>query len=252
VNFAMLDAAFKALGQMLTPPFRGVLLKSAGLAIALLAVLAIALFRLLAWLSGEGTTWAEGALGHIAHAPLVALGWVVAFALGFGLFAGAILLMPAVTAVVASFFSDEIAETVERTHYPLEAPGAAVALPRAILEGVKTAALAILIYLACAPFVIFAGFGAIMFFLATAYILGRQYFELAAMRFHPIADAKALRRMHGGTVFVGGLFIAGFVMIPIVNLATPLFGMAFMVHVHKRLTRAQAPQLTAPPRGAPP
>ena len=40
------------------------------------------------------------------------------------------------------------------------------------------------------------------------------------------------------TVYVGGLFIAAFVSIPIVNLATPLFAMALMVHVHKRLGRA--------------
>ncbi len=44
----MLDAALKALAQMFTQPFRSVLLKSAGLAVALLAVLAIALYRLLA------------------------------------------------------------------------------------------------------------------------------------------------------------------------------------------------------------
>jgi uncharacterized protein involved in cysteine biosynthesis len=37
-------------------------------------------------------------------------------------------------------------------------------------------------------------------------------------------------------VFTAGLFIAAFVSIPIVNLATPVFGMAFMVHMHKRLS----------------
>ena len=36
---------------------------------------------------------------------------------------------------------------------------------------------------------------------------------------------------------VGGLFIAAFVSIPVLNLATPLFGVAFMVHLHKRLAR---------------
>jgi uncharacterized protein involved in cysteine biosynthesis len=56
------------------------------------------------------------------------------------------------------------------------------------------------------------------------------------MRFHSVAEAKALRRIHQTTVFIGGLFIAGFVSIPILNLATPLFGTALMVHVHKRLT----------------
>jgi CysZ protein len=96
---------------------------------------------------------------------------------------------------------------------------------------------------ACAPFLLFAGFGAILFFLATAYLLGREYFDLAAMRFHPVAEAKALRHAHRTTVFMAGLFIAGFVSIPIVNLATPLFGTAFMVHVHKRLVGVRRREL---------
>jgi uncharacterized protein involved in cysteine biosynthesis len=245
----MFDAALKALSQMFTRPFHAVLVKSAGLAIALLAVLAIALFRLFAWLSVASATWAEGALGSFVHGPLLVLGWILAFALGFGLFAGAILLMPAVIALVASFFADEVADTVERSYYPLDPPGFPVPLGRALLEGAKTAALAIVIYLACVPFLLFAGFGAVMFFLATAYILGRQYFELAAMRFHPVAEAKRLRRAHRASVFVAGLFIAGFVSIPIVNLATPLFGMAFMVHMHKRLTRQRGPALMRPAGG---
>jgi len=245
----MLDAAFKALAQMFTAPMRTVLLKSAGLALALLAVLAIALYRLLAWLSGTGENWAEGALGAIAHEPLKLLGWLVAFALGFGLVAGAVLLMPAVTALVASFFTDEIADKVEREYYPLDPPGVALSLPRAILEGVQTAALSIAVYICCAPFLIFAGLGAIMFFLATAYLLGRIYFDLAAMRFHPVAEVKALRQVNRATIFVAGMFIAAFVSIPIVNLATPLFGTAFMVHMHKRLTRSGRPELLEPARG---
>jgi uncharacterized protein involved in cysteine biosynthesis len=55
------------------------------------------------------------------------------------------------------------------------------------------------------------------------------------MRYQPIAEAKRLRKAHQSTVFLAGLFIAAFVSIPIVNLATPLFGMAFMVHVHQRV-----------------
>ena len=246
----MLDAAFKALSQMFTAPFRGVLLKSAGLAIALLAVLVIALSRLVAWLTSAGTHWAEGTLGTHAHEPLQLLGWLVAFALGSGLIAGAVVLMPAVTALVASFFTDEIAEKVEQSHYALDPPGVTVPLPRAVLEGLKIAALSIVVYICCAPFIIFAGFGALLLFLANAYLLGRVYFDLAAMRFHPVAEAKALRRMHRATVFIAGLFIAGFVSIPIVNLATPLFGTAFMVHMHKRLTRPRQPERLAPARGS--
>jgi uncharacterized protein involved in cysteine biosynthesis len=245
----MLDAAIKALFQMFSRPFRGVLLKSVGLALALLLVVGIALHRLLSWLTGAGEAWAEGVIGGFAHGPLAALGWVLAFALGLGLIAGAIFLMPAVTALVAGFFADEIAEHVEKEYYPLEPPGVALPLVRAVLEGVKIAALAVVVYLFCAPFLLIAGTGAVMFFLATAYLLGRQYFELAAMRFRPVAEAKAMRRQHGATVFIAGLFIAAFVSIPIVNLATPLFGTAFMVHMHKRLSGRGPRELLEPAQG---
>ncbi len=137
----------------------------------------------------------------------------------------------------ASFFADRIGDEVERAHYPADPPGKALPLWLAMWEGGKTALLAVLIYLCAAPLLLFAGFGAVIFFLATAYILSREYFELAAMRFRPPAEAKLLRKRNAMTVYIGGLFIAAFVSIPIVNLATPLFAMALMVHVHKRLSR---------------
>jgi uncharacterized protein involved in cysteine biosynthesis len=237
----MLDAVFKAAGQMFSQPFRVVLLKSAGLAITLLTFVVIVLFRLLEWLSGAGRDWLEAMIGPAVHGPLAVLGWIVAIALGLGLFTGAVLLMPAVTALVASFFADEIAELVERTHYPADLPGAALPLWVATIEGTKTALLAIAVYLCVLPFFLFAGAGAVVFFIATGWLLGREYFQLAGMRFRTAAEAKALRRRHQATVFAAGLFIAGFVSIPILNLATPLFGIALMVHLHKRLTARAIP-----------
>ena len=107
--------------------------------------------------------------------------------------------------------------------------------------------LGILVYLIALPFVLFAGAGFLIFFIATAWLLGREYFELAAMRFRSPAEAKAMRKDNAATVFTAGLFIAAFVSIPIVNLATPLFGMAFMVHMHKRLSGPR-PELIEPAR----
>jgi CysZ protein len=241
----MLAAVFKALDQMFTPPFRAVLFKSVGLAVALLVVLVVVLFRLLEWLSGTGLVWLEMTFGSWAHGALAVIGWIIAFALGIGLLAGAILLMPAVTAVVASLFADEIAEIVERTYYPADPPGRALPLIRAMIEGIKIALLAVAIYLVATPFLLFAGVGVVLFFLATAWVQGLQYFELAAMRFHSVQEAKALRRIHQTTVFIAGLFIAGFVSIPILNLATPLFGTALMVHLHKRLAGPKREMIAA-------
>jgi len=232
----MLDDAIKAITQLFSPPLRAVLWKTVGLALALIVVVGVALERLIVYLVGAGSASVEQTLGTGAHLPANALAWLLSIAAGLGIVVGSIMLMPAVTAIVGSFFADQIGQEVEREHYPADPPGKAVPLWLAIWEGFKTASLAVVIYLCAAPLLLFAGFGAVIFFLATAYILGREYFELAAMRLRPRAEAKALRRRNAAMVYVGGLFIAAFVSIPIVNLATPLFAMAFMVHLHKRLS----------------
>jgi CysZ protein len=231
----MFGAAAKALAQMFTPPFRAVLLKSIGLAILVLIVFGIGLHRLLGWLAGIGEGYLEGVTGPGMATPLHALLWVLAIMAGLGLVAGAVFLMPTVTSFVASFFSDEIAAEVEHMHYPADPPGVPISLTRATIEGVKTGLLALLVYLIAMPFVLFAGLGFLIFFVANAYLLGREYFLLVAMRFHAVDEAKALRKLHHATIFTAGLFIAAFVSIPILNLATPLFGTAFMVHMYKRL-----------------
>src|SRR4030095_15990873 len=137
----MLAAAFKALGRMFTPPFRTVLWKSIGLAILLLILFAFGLHRLFAWLAGEGAHYLEGMTGPGMQTPLHALLWMLAITAGFGLALGAIFIMPAGAAVVASFFSDEIAAEVEHTHYPADPPGVPVPVWTAGLEGIKTALL---------------------------------------------------------------------------------------------------------------
>jgi CysZ protein len=236
VEDQMLDDAINALTQMFSPRLRAVLWKSVGLALALIVVAGIALDRLIVYLVGAGSASVETTFGPHAHMPVDAIAWLLSIAAGLGIIVGGVFLMPAVTAIVASFFADRIADEVERQHYPADPPGKALPLLLAIWEGLKTALLAVGIYLCAAPLIVLAGFGAVIFFLATAYILGREYFELAAMRFRPPAEAKALRKRNAMTVYIGGLFIATFVSIPIVNLATPVFAMALMVHVHKRVS----------------
>jgi uncharacterized protein involved in cysteine biosynthesis len=243
----MLDAALKALSQMFSQPMRAILWKSVGLALVLVVVAAIGLQRLLSWFAGSGEVWAEQMLGPGFHTPIEILAWIVSIAAGLGIVFGAVFLMPAITSLVASVFVDDVADHVEREHYPAERAGQALPVGRALIEGSKTALLTILVYLIALPFVFIAGAGFIAFFVATAWLLGREYFELAAMRFRSVEDAKLMRKQHAATVFTAGLFIAAFVSIPIVNLATPVFGMAFMVHMHKRLSGPR-PELIEPTR----
>jgi uncharacterized protein involved in cysteine biosynthesis len=197
------------------------------------------------WAATSGGVWAESTIGSDYHTMINVLSWILSIAAGLGVVVGAIFLMPAITSLVASVFVDDVADIVEREHYPAERVGVALPFGLAITEGGKTALLTIAVYLIALPFVFFAGIGFVVFFIATAWLLGREYFELAAMRFRSPADAKAMRKQHAATVFTAGLFIAAFVSIPIVNLATPLFGMTFMVHMHKRLSGPR-PELIEP------
>ena len=230
----MLDAAIKAITDMLRPPLTAVLMKSVLLALALIAVIGIVLQRVLSSLAESGATWAEQTSGFAPHSAWAVLAWVLSIMAGLGILTGAVFLMPAVTAFVGSFFVDDVADVVERRHYPAEPPGRALPIVTAVIEGAAFALLSLVVYLVALPFVLFAGFGLLILFVANSYLLGRNFFELAAMRSYPPHEAKALRKRNAGYVFIAGMVIALFVSIPIVNLATPVFAMAFMVHIHKR------------------
>jgi len=61
------------------------------------------------------------------------------------------------------------------------------------------------------------------------------------MRFRSVEEARALRRTNALRVFLAGLIIAGVVVVPILNLITPVFATAFMVRMHKIISREVAP-----------
>ncbi len=71
----MLDAAIKALSQILSAPMRAILWKSVGLALVLIVAAAVSLQRLLSWFAGSGEIWAESMLGPGFHTPLNVLAW---------------------------------------------------------------------------------------------------------------------------------------------------------------------------------
>ena len=243
----MVDAAVKALSQMFAPALRQVLLKAVGLALIVITIIGILMHRVLAAWADAGANWAEQASGVAPHAIWATLAWILSIMASLGIITGALFLMPVVTAFVGSFFVDEVADAVEREHYPAEPPGRALPFLRALIEGLSFAALALVVYLCALPFILFAGLGVIILFLANSYLLGREYFELAAMRFRAPREAKALRKTNAVYIFLAGMFIALFVSIPVVNLATPIFAMAFMVHIHKKLSGSK-PQLIEPLR----
>lgn len=122
----MLDAAVKALTQILSPPMRTILWRSIGLALVMITVLAIGLQRLLSWFAEYGEGWAEAMLGP-GYTPINVLAWIVSTCARPRRRARRHFLMPAITSLVASVFVDDVADHVEREHYPAEAGHCATA-----------------------------------------------------------------------------------------------------------------------------
>jgi CysZ protein len=220
----MIDAALLAFRDVFSPPFRSVLLKSLALTLALLAAL---------WL---GLEWL---LAHVVSLPYAWLDTAFSVLTGVGLVIGLGFLLAPVTALFAGLFLDEVADVVERQHYPHEAPGRALSFGRSLAASVRFFGLVLLVNAVALPLVLFVGFGFLIFLVANAYLLGREYFELAALRFHDRATGARLRIRHSRQIFAGGLVTAAWLAVPVLNLLGPLFATALMVHLHKRIAASE-------------
>jgi CysZ protein len=231
----LIAAAVRAIGQVLSPGLRPLLWKSLGLTIALLALLWAALTRLFSW-------WVAGTTFMTDHAWLDVYAVLLA---GVGLVVGLAYLIPSVSMLVAGFFLDDVAERVERESYPADPSGRPLPLAPALLDAARLALLSLGVNLLALLFLFVPGVNLVAFFLANAFLLGREYFSLAAGRFRSVEEVRALRARHGGTVALAGLMVAACAAVPIVNLLTPMFGVTLMVHVHKAIAAREARRVAA-------
>lgn len=230
----MIASAFRAAGQLAAPEFRSVLLKTIGLTLLLLLALWGLLQMVIGYFLADLSGWLDLTLSILS---------------GLGLLVGAVFLIGPVSTLVAGLFLDDIAEIVEQTDYPSDRAGVALPVPTAVWQAVKFFGVVIIANIIALLLLLLPGINLVAFLVVNGYLLGREFFELAAQRHRPYAEVVELRRQHGGQIFVSGLIIAGFMAIPIVNLATPLFATAMMVHLHKRLTgsRPVSDQVVLPP-----
>ena len=227
---ALIPSALAAVRQVLSPPLRRILWRSLGLTLLILGLVWYLLTQLL------GTFLRS----HPVSADYPIVDSVLVFFAGAGLFVGLIYVVPVASASVAGFFLDDAAQIVEETDFPGDPPGRPLSLGRTIGYGIRFAGLALAVNLLALLLIFVPGVNIAAFFGANAYLLSREYFEMAAARFRPVPEAARLRREHRRTVVGGGILMAGLVLIPIVNLLIPLFGIAFMVHLHKRIAADRA------------
>lgn len=233
-----------AFADMFSPPFRGALWKTLGLTAVVLVALWFGIAAIAEWfavpflsnLFPDVPAWVDQA-GTLA-------GWAAGFALAILL---AFLIGP-ISAVIASLFLDDVAEVVEAESYPEVSAGTAMPFVPGLILSVKFFGVVILGNLLALILLLVPGINIAAFFVVNGYLLGREYFEFAAMRYRTEAEAKALRGRYGATVFLAGLLIAGFLAVPLLNLLTPLFAAALMVHLHQRVSRKEGGLIAAPVR----
>lgn len=227
---------FKALAQIGDPRFRKVLLLGVGLTLALLVAIYAAFLGLLQWALGDGAelpvigtvTWLDDLLGWGSLFLMLIL---------------SVFLMVPVASAITSMFLDEVARAVEDRHYPnLPAP------PKlSIWEGIRDTInflgilvaaniLAIAVYLLIPPASIF------VFWALNGYLLGMEYFQLAAMRRLGRARAATLRKENRGKIWGAGILMAMPLSLPLVNLVIPILGAATFTHIYQAIAaRSQKP-----------
>lgn len=225
----ILNSFFKALGQMGDRRFRRVLWLGVLLTIALLvAAYAGFLWVLDAWL-GETVTLPGG----------YEIRWLddlLTFSSVFLMLALSVFLMVPVASAITSMFLDEVAQAVEDRHYPNLPPVPGVPFYDALKDtvnflGVIIAAnvVALVVYALFPPAAVF------IFWALNGFLLGREYFTLAAARRVGRIEAKALWRRNLGTVWIAGALMAVPLSFPLVNLLVPVVGAATFTHIYHRL-----------------
>lgn len=231
VIFASFGAAVSQIGD---PRFRRVLFLGIGLTIALLIGTYAGFLALLDWAVGE-----EATLPLVGEVTWIGdlLAWGSLFAM---LFLSVFLMVP-VASAITSMFLDDVAQAVEDRHYPHLPKVSRTPFWDSMRDTVNF--LGVLIFanlLALFLYALFAPLALFIFWGLNGFLLGREYFQLAAMRRVGRAEARKLRRRHIGTIWLAGILMAMPLSIPLLNLVIPILGAATFTHLFHRLS-IQAP-----------
>jgi len=219
----------KALSQLTDHRFQRVLFFGIALTIALLFGIYAAFLALISTFAPE--TLSIPFVGEITWIQDL-LGWG---SMLFMLILSFFLMIPVASAFIGLFL-DDVAKAVERKHYP-HLP----ATPRIPFRETLTDTLnflGVLIganLLALFAYTVLNIFSPLLFWALNGYLLGREYFQMAAMRRLGRAGAIALRKQHWREIWWAGVLMTVPLTIPVVNLLIPILAAATFTHMFQRL-----------------
>jgi CysZ protein len=224
----MINAIIKTINQFFEPSFWRVFVKSLVVTVTLLGLSLWAGLEMASSIPTTGYGW---------------LDWTIDAITPFGAFLAALVLYPALSSLVMGLFLDDIALAVEQRHYPNDQKGTPIGVGRSLKSASQLAVTMVLVNLVALPFYLIFLFFPLMsiglYYLINGYMLNKEYFEQIALRHGDAALHKALRRKHGGKLFLAGCAIAFLYSVPILNLTTPLLATGLMVHLFKDFNQHQ-------------
>ena len=221
----MFSALSATIGQMTDPRLRNPIIISVVGSIMAILFLGAAVWYVLDWFSFFGG-WLDDAAAWVASLIVVILG---------------VLFFPGAANIISGLFLDSVCKAVETKHYPALGPARPQPFTETVLESLKFLGITVLINVLLLPIYALAFFllvpfiNPVIFYSANGYLLGREFFEMVALRRLSPAETKELRKRKAGSVFISGVLIAAVMTIPIVNFAGPVIATAFMLHRFERL-----------------
>ncbi|MFD1795306.1 hypothetical protein FQV27_08805 [Paracoccus aurantiacus] len=214
--------------DLLRPRIFGLVLMGVVLTIGLFVMLQIVIFwavRLLAPGSITLPVWGEITLG-----PALSWGSLALFPI-MGFF-----LMAPVAAAFSGLFSDRVAERVEAIHYP-HRRGSEPDFWDGLLESLPVMGAVLLVGLVSLLLTPFIGpLAPVLFYGANGWLLGREFFQMAARRHLSQPDATNLRRSRSFAATSLGVMIAFGLTVPLLNIAVPVLAAAGFTHLYHLVT----------------
>lgn len=143
-------------------------------------------------------------------------------------------LFPLLFPVLISFFDERIAEIIEKNEYPHVLPAHPPFWPT-FMQDVRFTAKALFFNILCLPFYFIPFFGQALYYGLNGYMLGMQFFRMAAGRRLPYEACVPLMKAARKDIFLIGLAVSVAATIPLLNFAAPVWGVAAMLHVFYHL-----------------
>ena len=230
----MLSAYLAALRQLADPPIRRVIWRVAAWTAAVYLALGFALWTLIAGFD-PSMAFAFITIAWINAALVWILGFVVGILGVFVFFAVFWILFVAIVQFISGFYLEDVATAVEARHFAGLPPTSPPPVGDTIFAALRFFAMLVGLNLLALPFYLIPLFGLVVFYVVNGYLLGREYFDMVAMRRLDPASARALRRGERGQVFAAGLIATIMLSIPVLNLIAPIVATAAMVHLFEAM-----------------